>query len=333
MKRGIFENLLDEAVRQLGEDINRDSAYHESRAFERRTLEVMKSVARKRRIQISPTYHPHAFPDIKANGFGVEVKSTRQDSWESVGNSILESMRDLDVREVYVVLGKMGGMPGVRWGRYEDVVKHVRISHAPRFVIDVGDNEKESLFKRIGVTYAEFAKQTPAEKMRRVREYARKRQKPGERIWWLDDEHTLDMRVRRFSDLGKGEQKKMRAEAAILCPQVVGSGRNLSKYDEAFHFLITYRGVLATRDMFSAGSVTDGKRGGNHVLRGLRLIEPEMMSAIENLDLALFREYWPKRVKIPSNADARLRVWLKLADKEAQGCWIPSKELFRSRAG
>ena len=334
MKPEEFEPLLDETVRRLGEDVRSGRDCHEARAFERRAADILQSVARTRRVKINPVYHPHAFPDILANGFGVEVKSTRQDSWESVGNSILESTRPPNVDQIYVVLGKMGGMPGVRWRRYEDAIKHVRISHAPRFVIDLGDQERESLFQRIGVSYAEFAAQDPAEKMRHVREYARGRLEPGERLWWLEDEHSVDLQVKRFGKFSPEEKKKLRAETAVLCPEIAappGRFGDNNKYDAALHFLVTYRGVLASRDIFTAGSagMTGGKKGGNYLPRGLRNIEPQMKAAFEYLERALFAEYWPEGTEIPSDKEDRLRVWLMLADKFARGHWTPSEVLFK----
>ena len=85
-------------------------------------------------------------------------------------------------------------------------------------------------------------------------DYARQRLSAGEKLWWLEDEHTVDLRVRRYSQLEDDEKRQMRAEAAILCPQVVAPRRTATKYDAVLHFLITYHGVLGSRDMFSAGS-------------------------------------------------------------------------------
>jgi hypothetical protein len=39
---------------------------------------------------------------------------------ELIGNSVFEGMRDPEVKVIYVIFGKMGGMPSVKWGRYED---------------------------------------------------------------------------------------------------------------------------------------------------------------------------------------------------------------------
>lgn len=78
----------------------------------------------------------------------------------------------------------MGGIPEVRWGKYGDCIVHVRTSHRLRF--EVAMDARKSLFKDIGITYEEFRKLPESEKMHHIRQYAQKRRKPGEYIWWLD---------------------------------------------------------------------------------------------------------------------------------------------------
>lgn len=120
MNRAQFEALLNQVAIQLGNDIRASRAYHEPSAFQQRVFDVLKQIADGSPLNVDPTFHPHAFPDIRANGYGIEVKSTKKDTWLSVGNSVFEGMRDPSVTEIYVIFGKMGGMPSVKWGRYED---------------------------------------------------------------------------------------------------------------------------------------------------------------------------------------------------------------------
>ena len=319
-----FEHLLNEVVERLSEDVNADKSYHEAGAFQNRVLRVMQDIAHKSGIQINPTNHPHAFPDIKANGFGVEVKSTRQDTWDATANSVLETMRDSDVQQVYVVFGKMGGMPGVRWRRYEDSIHHVRISHAPRFVVGMDTPAGKSLFDTIGISYEDFAVKNPTEKMNEVRKYARSRLKPGERLWWLEEDHSVDFRLRRYQELSAPEKRQVRADCAVLCPEIVGPRGQADKYSAAVKFAASYHGIWLSRDAFTAGSV-----GG--FPNSLNAIQLEMLKAFRELDRGLFEEYWPQGTDIPEGAERRKKQWLHLADACAQGKWIPSKELFLKR--
>ncbi|MFY9744441.1 MAG: hypothetical protein WA252_12720 [Candidatus Sulfotelmatobacter sp.] len=322
-----FERLLDAAAKQLGDDVRASTQYHQPNDFERRVFEVLRTVAAGEQISIDPTFHPHAFPDIKANGYGVEVKTTNKDSWLSVGNSIFEGMRDPTVRQIYVMFGKMGGLPSVKWGRYEDRITHVRISHAPRFVLEM--DRDSSLFGKMKVSYDDFSKQPPEDKMRHVRQYSRGRLKPGERLWWLEDENSpgKPLEVRLYMSLQKPEKTKLRAQGAILFPQIVAGGRVKEKYNDVAFFFLKYHNVFCpqTRDLYSAGSVAGKARGGNYLQRALKNIEAEMREAAENLPGDLIEEYWGERVE-PQN---RIKEWLRRADWQAkESGWKPSEHLF-----
>jgi hypothetical protein len=276
--------------------------------------------------------HPQAFPDIVIGEFGIEVKVVAQDSWRTVGNSVFEGMRDPGVRHIYVLYGKMGGTPTVRWGRYEECVMHVRTSHRPRFEIEIG--AQEPLFAKFGVTYDQFCDLDLDGKMRLIRAYARSRLEPGQRLWWLEDkpeeaqEHSLDLQVRLYTSLTAEEKIRLRAEAVLLCPQALGGSRQGHKYDDVAFYLITYCGVLAhqTRDLFSAGSVAGVERGGLYLMRALQHIEGEIRAAANRLEDALFVEYWGTTVP----KEERIREWLRRADGFADG-WVPSRDLFGGR--
>jgi hypothetical protein len=327
-----FEGLLDLAVKQLNSDVRETKQYHDPSAFETRVLEVLQEIAEGRGIKIKPSFHPHAFPDITANGFGVEVKSTRKDEWLTVGNSVFEGMRDSTVQKLYIVFGKFGGMPAVKWGRYEERITHVRISHAPRFVLEM--DRDSPLFDKMDVGYDDFARLSPAEKMRHIRKYSRGRLKPGEMLWWLEDvpgeEKTLPLTVLVYMKLPNPEKRKLRAEAALLCPEIVQPSRTKNKYDRAALYILSVHGVFCpqTRDLFTAGSVAGKERGGNYTLKALQNIQDEMRDAARRLDNRLFEEYWD--AVVPS--DQRIKEWLKRADKLAK-TWKPSDHLFLKEQG
>lgn len=132
-----FEEVLDIAVAKLTEDVRGSVTHDDPKVFESFVLQRLRESASQKRITIAPTFNAHAFPDIKANGFGVEVKTSLNDSWLTVGNSVFEGMRDPSVSKIYVVFAKLAGVREVKWGRYEERITHVRISHAPRFVLEV----------------------------------------------------------------------------------------------------------------------------------------------------------------------------------------------------
>lgn len=325
-----FEALLARAAQFLTVNLRSSTLYHGPEPFEQGVLAALQNAAADLTVTVEPTYHPHAFPDIRVNGFGVEVKYSKHDTWNAVGNSVFESMRDPAVGPVYVMFGKVGGEPDVRWARYEDCVTHVRVSNAPRFVVDMAGSDSP-LFARFEISYGDFAKLDDEGKMAHIREYWRKRLPPGERIWWLEPSHTLPINVRLYTHLSTAEKRKCRAEAALLCPQICKGSGARRKYEDAAIYLLTYHGVfcLQARDLFSAGSVAlraDSRRGGSYLLRALRDIEDGMIDAARYLDDALFVEYWGESCE-PGN---RIKRWQELADDHARGTgWRPSAEMFR----
>ena len=152
------------------------------------------------------------------------------------------------------------------------------------------------------------------------------------RLWWIDDdegdEHTLPIQARLYTNLNAAEKTRLRAEAALLCPSIVKSGRSKNKYDDMVLYLLTYHGVIChqARDLFSAGSVANPNNnngGGVYIAQALKLLEPAMIQAAAEMDDALFVEYWGESVA-PKD---RIRKWLEKADELATD-WKPSEFLF-----
>lgn len=337
MNKVEFERLLDVCCGTLTHEA-RAKGFSTALQFERRVREVLNDLIRDEgALRVDFTPPPQGFPDIALGEYGVEVKFTLSDTWKSIANSILESHRTAGVKYIYIVFGKMGGKPEVRWGDYEKSVVHVRTSHVPRFEVELaadGRGKHPSLFEMMGISYGEFSKLDVHGKMRYVREYARKKH-PGERLWWIDDsngdEHTLPANIRLYTNLSQAEKTRLRAEAVLLCPSVLKSGRARNKYDDVVMFMLSFHGVLChqARDLFSAGSVANPNNddnGGLYIERALKLLEDDMIAAAEQLDDALFVEYWGESVPKAE----RISRWLAKADSIAVG-WMPSKVLFTSR--
>lgn len=333
MKQSEFENVLDDVAAVLNTEIQRGNLFKTAKDFENRVREVIDRFAKNYGITVDFNPHPHVFPDIAVNEYGVEVKFTLNDTWRSVANSIVESTRDTNILHIYIMFGKMGGYPEVKWAKYDESVIHVRTTHVPRFEVEI--NPKRSLFKQMGISYTEFSILPIEEKMHYIRNYARSRLKQGERLWWLEDkpepEHSLPLEVKLYTTLSTEEKRKLRAEAAILSPKVVGPSRSRNKYDDAVLYILTYHGIIChqARDLFSAGSVAlraDEKRGGLYIQRALQDIEEEMYDAAMRLEDDLFVEYWGQSYSL----DQRIIIWLQMADIHAKG-WVPSKVLFQKK--
>jgi len=323
-----FDRLLNELCKRLTAECRAGRTYQDSDEFEDRVRQAIQELLTEFKIMVDRDPHPYGFPDIALGEFGVEVKFTVDDTWRTVANSVFERHRAKGVKHIYVVMAKMGGKPEVKWGRYDSSVMHVRTSHVPRFEIEIGTTDP--LFAKFGITYEQFSAMPEADRMMYIRKYARDRLKPGEGLWWLEPEgskHALELQVKPFSELEESEKLKLRAEASLLFPQIVGSSRNRTKYVAPLTFLLSYRGTMATRDAFSAGSAAGPERGGGYVRKALQRVQQQMIDAASYLDDALFVQYWGRSVPPKS----RIKEWLKLADKYANvgaNPWKPSDHLF-----
>ena len=336
MKKSEFERLLDVCCGTLTHEA-RKRGFATSNQFENRVRQVLDDLLKdENEMRVDFNSPPQAFPDIALGEYGVEVKFTLSDTWKSIANSIQESQRVQSVKYIYIVFGKMGGKPEVRWGDYEKSVIHVRTSHVPRFEVELppkGKEGRKSLFELMGVSYAAFSKMPINEKMKYVRAYAKKIH-PNERLWWMGedgDEHSLPLNIRLYTNLTDAEKVRCRAEVLLLCPRILKSGRVKNKYNDAAMFLLSYHGILChqARDLFSAGSVANPENddnGGLYIERSVKLLEADMLKAAAEMPDALFVEYWGESVK----PEDRIRRWLEKADEVAAG-WKPSEVLFRER--
>jgi len=160
--QSLFESKLDILAKDLTSKALSVNTFTTAQVFENAVRTGLAQLLPGSGINLDPP--AQAFPDIEIprTPFGVEVKFTTGDSWRSVANSVLETNRVSGVSVIYVMYGKMGGTPEVRWAKYEDCVMHVRTSHVPRFELEIGTNK--SLFDQMGISYDNFCKLEMPEK-------------------------------------------------------------------------------------------------------------------------------------------------------------------------
>lgn len=347
----VFENRVREVTQIEADKLDKDVELQH---------EALAEYAQDFPLSITVDMNPpaQAFPDIVLGDVGIEVKFTEADTWRCIANSVLETNKVHSVKHICVVYCKMGGIPEVRYDDWEHAVMHVRTSHVPRFELEIGS--ERSLFDIMGIPYDDFSALEMSEKMVYIRNYARSRLKEGEHLWWLDDpsddsgsSHALPLNARLYTNLDMEEKNRMRAEAVLLCPQILSSGRSRHKYDDLVMFMLTYHGVLChqARDLFSAGSAAgvggngriketkmedrlEGKEfDGIYILRALLHLEDYMLNAANTLEDKLFIEYWGEDACSAfdiHDPEARIRFWLARADYFAKE-WKPSDYLFLDR--
>ncbi len=203
-----FLSLLEESKNLLLKNIATNKNY-QPLDFETFVYETMRNVAKETVFEgtIERT-GKFGFPDVLANRyFGVEVKMTKQDKWTSIGNSIFETSRVDDVERIFILFGKFGGNFDARYKAYQDCLPSIKVTHSPRYVIDMELSVNESIFEKIGTDYESFRKDE--NKVHLIKTYYKKQLKDGEELWWMDEsqEKSVAPIIRSFQNLEEKEKR------------------------------------------------------------------------------------------------------------------------------
>lgn len=195
-------------------------------------------------IQADCIFHSsQKFPDFvitTENGtkVGLEVKKTDGSKWEVIGGSIYESLKN-DISETYVIMAKLGGeKPEVRVKKYEECIAALKVTHSPRFYLDM---ELASGEDYLTIHNSKDLLQLSGDELnRRIRELLRSNRS----TWWSEAETT------KFADLSEEERSSYLNDGLALFPEIFGSN-----YEHFTPWLIYSCFVWCgnVRDIFSAG--------------------------------------------------------------------------------
>lgn len=264
------------------------------------------------------------FPDIQAEKYyGVEVKTTKSNSWKSIGSSIVESTRIEDVSMIYMLFGKLGGeFAEFRCKPYQECLESISLTHQPRYQIDMEleEKRKENIFQKMNIDYDTFRILEEKNKIKKVRQYFHTIAKEGREMpWWIGDEQSetsVPMTIRFLNDLDSEEKKETSIRMFILFPELF-SNQGITKYKRAALWLCSRKSLICSniRDFFSAGGkVTDiGKQHFDiavpQVIKRLYDIKEDILALLEHPDEALI--------------DDIDELWtLECAPKYYKTCWM-----------
>ena len=261
-----------------------------------------------------------SFPDIVANRFyGVEVKSTNKNHWKSIGSSILESTRNIDVERIFLTFGKLGKPVAFMSRPYEECLYDISVTHYPRYQIDMELKAGETIFDKMGVPYDELRKlENPVAP---VTKYYRSQLKKGESLWWAAGEDPEDVAAPPTLSLWGSVPSKLkniyRARGYALFPEVLAS-----KYDRYALWLVSNCSVVDThiRDQFSAGGqadiVTINGRFEKMPAAFRRIYEHRDLIAetIINANPSTLLEYW----QVDNISENRIEQWCRIVAKTVE---------------
>ena len=210
----------------------------------------------------------HVFPDILLHdtSYGVEIKSTKDDKWTSIGSSVVESTRNADTERVYMLFAKLGGLPTFRCKPYQQCLSKIAVTHSPRYLIDMNLNEDNNIFALMNTDYDDFRTLDETEKINYIRNYyieKAKTQGKHEMPWWMGKASNVNLSF--FADQPIEEKNILKAKALILFDSVFNDINDRSKYKDLSLWLCTHHSLLCTnmRDIFTAGGnikYIDGKQ-------------------------------------------------------------------------
>lgn len=273
------------------------------------------------------------FPDIIAKKmFGVEVKSTEKNHWQSTGSSILESTRSQDVERIYMTFGKLGKPVEFCSKPYEDCLSEIVVTHYPRYKIDMQLQEKNkpTIFEKLNIDYDELRKKDNP--VPTVSEYYKSKLKPGESLWWsADNEEATEapMTVRLWTALDHAEKEYFTVCGYVLFPGILSKGSG-KKYNRYALWMATQKGIINTniRDSFSAGGQIEMFTKSGIVLRmpaafgRIKQYKELILETLLQEDEKTLKEYW--EVDIEKD---RIRQWCNLVANAAQS-WVGLDEAW-----
>lgn len=320
-----FEQLLKNSLLSIQEDSTKRPKYfldREGKKLEIDVYEAMKNNALGTIFENNiKLISGQKFPDIvthimKNDGYGVEIKTTKQNHWRTTGNSILENTRVDDVRRIYLFFGKLHSPIEFRFRKYEECLYDVAVTHSPRYLVDMNTPLNETIFDKISIPYDDLRKSPYPVKP--IKEYYRKNLGPGEDVWWIDDDEvtTPSIIVRLWNNLLRTEKENLRNQALALFPEVF-SKDNKNKYTQFATWLVAKHGVVphALRDSFTAGGkedITVHNVTYNRLPKIIKILQTNIPSIIEHLR-ALSNEdlshYWKTPIK-----ENRITQWISLVD-------------------
>jgi len=286
--------------------------------FEALLFSVIKEICAERKIWDVRRTGKQTFPDILVWPFGIEAKTTISDTWVSTGNSIVETTRVPDLKEIFIFFLKQGKKTptDIRFKPYEECLSDIVVTHSPRYKINMELGSQATIFKKMGVTYETF---NQSDNIKLAKEYYRSILKEGEELWWIDQQDDVGVTpiIKNFGNLEKKDQEAFKIESMILFPEIFAAS-NRKYIKVALHLLQKYQSTCSSlRDLFSAGGQKTIKVGPKKikipkVYYNLYLNADKIKGKLSDVDKEEVYRVWNLRLYSKKNIE---RDWLKLLDR------------------
>lgn len=271
-----FENLVYEGL--IGAGFEKEAITHSAQKFPDFVLEDMED----------------------GDKIGVEVKKTDASRWEVIGGSIYESLKN-DIEDTYVLMAKLGGeKPEVRLRKYEECIADLKVTHSPRFYLNLDLEEGQDYLTRNDAK--DLLELSGDDLNKKIRKLLRTQKS----TWWSGGETIA------FAELSKEEKNIYLNEGIALFPEVFKGD-----YQKFTPWLVYSCFVWCgnVRDIFSAGGNKFDEDTGIYVSAIMyRALENALSIKKRILDMSDEEQekFWGRILGEP---EERLEKWLGLVEE------------------
>ena len=261
-----FKSLVDNTTLELNESAKKISNYfleRNAQLLEDDVFEFLNNNAKGTKFEGTiEKISGQRFPDIVAGKYyGVEVKSSKDEKWVTLGGSVNESTRVEDVERIFLTFGKLVAPVEFCSRPYEDCLSDVVVTHYPRYKIDMNLKKGETIFDKMKTTYDDL--RILDDPVREIVAYYRNQLKPGESLWWTGrnakDEQlqSVPIKIRLWKTLSQDEKLYFTVTGLVLFPELTSN--STTKYEKFTLWLVVNHSIInrSTRDSFSAGGKVD----------------------------------------------------------------------------
>jgi hypothetical protein len=259
------------------------------------------------------------FPDIIVNKYyGVEVKTSKQNHWTTTGNSVLESTRIDGIERIFMLFGKMVNPIEFKCRPYEECLSDVVVTHSPRYLINMELQAGKTIFDKLDIQYDSL--RNCSNPIKPITDYYRQFLKPGEEVWWLDQEEqkSTSLIIKLWKNLPIETRKHYMLKSMILFPEVFSNRSD--KFNLLAVWLVNSEGIVCPniRDVFTAGGQGNIEwkekqfTGIPQII--IRLVNSigELKNLFNQTDNEILEKYWDVSVK------NKINDWIGLVQKNSK---------------
>jgi hypothetical protein len=214
------------------------------------------------------------------------------------------------------MFGKLTSPVEFQWKPYEECLCDIKVTHSPRYIIDMNLNKNQTIFSKMGTSYENFRKQDfPIEL---IKKYYKGLIKEDEYLWWLNPDHPAPLKLRLLNSLSKEDRLLLSLEGLVLFPELFGNSPK--KFNNFMFYILKEYGLMSYnfRDMYTAGGQFEHHSSKNNQTYDKIPRIYKILVYNKELFLNIFSKY----------AQYDLSTWILKASSHGRNAYHQSRELL-----